>query len=142
MKKEEDKVLLLSKYILDVKPYHEGGGHNITWKTSSIRKWLNNDFYTTVFNDVEQKKIADTLIKTEINSKYENIGEDNTEDKVFLLSEEEAESLFMNDEERKAKTTEYAKKKGIYIDKKTECSRWWLRSLSKSGGVLQWMGSL
>ena len=126
MKNEGNQVLLLSKYVLDAKPYYEEV-EEVTWETSDIRKWLNNEFYTTAFNKAEKAKIQTSLIKNEDNSKYGTNGGNDTEDKVFLLSEKEAATLFSNDEERIAKATEYAEKSGVYVnEEKAAC--WWLRS--------------
>ena len=125
MKNEENQVLLLSKYVLDAKPYYEWEG--VTWQTSDIRQWLNNEFYTTAFNKAEKAKIQTSLIKNEDNSEYGTSGGNDTEDKVFLLSEKEAETLFSNDDERIAKATGYAEKSGVYVNEKKE-SVWWLRS--------------
>ena len=126
MKKEGNQVLLLSKYVLDAKPYNEEL-EEVTWETSDIRQWLNNEFYTTAFNKAEKAKIQTSLIKNEDNSKYGTNGGNDTEDKVFLLSEKETETLFSNKEERIAKATEYATKSGVYVnEEKAAC--WWLRS--------------
>ena len=126
MKTEKNKVLLLSKYVLDAQTYKKEDTA-VTWETSDIRRWLNSDFYTTAFNDIEQSEIANTLVKTENNSEYGTSGGNDTEDKVFILSLEEAETLFWNKEERKAKPTKYAEKTGVFIGKGH--SMWWLRSL-------------
>ena len=126
MKKEGNQVLLLSKYVLDAKPYNKEW-EDVTWETSDIRQWLNNEFYTTAFNKAEKAKIQTSLIKNEDNSKYGTNGGNDTEDKVFLLSEKETETLFSNKEERIAKATEYATKSGVYVnEEKAAC--WWLRS--------------
>ena len=126
MKKEGNQVLLLSKYVLDAKPYNKEL-EDVTWETSDIRQWLNNEFYTTAFNKAEKAKIQTSLIKNEDNSKYGTNGGNDTEDKVFLLSEKETETLFSNKEERIAKATEYATKSGVYVnEEKAAC--WWLRS--------------
>ena len=125
MKNEGNQVLLLSKYVLDAKPYNEEF-EKVTWETSDIRKWLNNEFYTTVFNKTEKAKIQTSLIKNEDNSEYRTSGGNDTEDKVFLLSEKEAETLFSNDDERIAKATGYAEKSGVYDEEKG--AWWWLRS--------------
>ena len=130
MKNEGNQVLLLSKYVLDAKPYNEGW-ENVTWQTSDIRQWLNNEFYTTAFNKAEKAKIQTSLIKNEDNSENGTSGGNDTEDKVFLLSEKEAETLFSNDDERIAKATGYAEKSGVYVNEKKE-SVWWLRSTGYS----------
>ena len=126
MKKEGNQVLLLSKYVLDAKPYNEEF-EDVTWETSDIRQWLNNEFYTTAFNKTEKAKIQTSLIKNEDNSEYGTSGGNDTEDKVFLLSEKEAETLFSDEEERIAKATEYAEKSGVYVNKE-KVAWWWLRS--------------
>lgn len=126
MKNEGNQVLLLSKYVLDAKPYNEEL-EEVTWETSDIRQWLNNEFYTTAFNKTEKAKIQTSLIKNEDNSKYGTSGGNDTEDKVFLLSEKEAETLFSNDEEKIAKATEYAEKSVVYVNKE-KAVLWWLRS--------------
>ena len=126
MKNEGNQVLLLSKYVLDAKPYNEEW-EGVTWQTSDIRQWLNNEFYTTAFNKSEKAKIQTSLIKNEDNSKYGTNGGNDTEDKVFLLSEKETETLFSNKEERIAKATEYATKSGVYVNEE-KAAWWWLRS--------------
>ena len=131
MKNEGNQVLLLSKYVLDAKPYNEEF-EKVTWETSDIRKWLNNEFYTTAFNKTEKAKIQASLIKNEDNSEYGTSGGNDTEDKVFLLSEKEAETLFSNEEERIAKATEYAEKSGVYVNEE-KAAYWWLRSPGDSG---------
>ena len=126
MKNEGNQVLLLSKYVLDAKPYNKEW-EDVTWETSDIRQWLNNEFYTTAFNKAEKAKIQTSLIKNEDNSKYGTNGGNDTEDKVFLLSEKETETLFSNKEERIAKATEYATKSGVYVNEE-KAAWWWLRS--------------
>ena len=139
MKKEGNQVLLLSKYVLDAKSYNEGWG-DVTWETSDIRQWLNNEFYTTAFNKAEKAKIQTSLIKNEDNSEYGTSGGNDTEDKVFLLSEKEADTLFSDEEERIAKATEYAEKSGVYVNKE-KAAWWWLRSPGYSSRDAAGVGS-
>ena len=126
MKNEGNQVLLLSKYVLDAKSYNEEW-EDVTWETSDIRQWLNNEFYTTAFNKAEKAKIQTSLIKNEDNSENGTSGGNDTEDKVFLLSEKEAETLFSNDDERIAKATGYAEKSGADVNEE-KAAWWWLRS--------------
>lgn len=84
------KKLLLSKYILDNKKFSD---RNIfsTWEDSTLREWLNKDFYNIAFNDNEKKKILDTEIKsTAYTPEYDVV----TKDRVFLLSYEDYEKYF------------------------------------------------
>ena len=133
MKNEGNQVLLLSKYVLDAKSYNEEW-EDVTWETSDIRQWLNNEFYTAAFNKSEKAKIQTSLIKNEDNSEHGTSGGNDTEDKVFLLSEKEAETLFSNDEERIAKATEYAEKSGVYVNEE-KTVLWWLRSPGHSSRI-------
>ncbi len=87
------------------------------------------------------------MIKNEDNSDGTSGGND-TEDKVFLLSEKAAETLFSNDDERIAKATGYAEKSGARVTEKKEVW-WWLRSTATDGysaiavsrdGWVRWFG--
>ena len=141
MKKEGNQVLLLSKYVLDAKPYNKES-KAVTWETSDIRKWLNNEFYTTVFNKTEKGRIQTTLIKNEDNFETKTSGGNDTKDKVFLLSQKEAETLFSNKKERIAKATGYTQKTGVYVNERTN-ALWWLRSPgngSDAAGTVHWDG--
>ena len=119
LKKEENKVLLLSKYILDVKPYNKKE-EKVTWETSSIRRWLNYWFYRTGFNETERKKIEKMLVKAEDNHECRTSAGNDTMDRIFLLSINEVKKLLPTDESRQAKGSEYAEMKGLYA--KTEQS--------------------
>ena len=94
--KEENKMLVLSKYGLDAKRFDDDSND---WKNSEIRQWLNSDFYNKVFTEKEKKYISPS-----------NLSDVGTSDNVFLLSKEEAETYFANDDARRCKPTEYAVK--------------------------------
>ncbi len=55
--KEDDKMLLASKYILDAQYYYEinTSAEGIGWEDSTVRTWLNSDFYNTAFNDIRKE---------------------------------------------------------------------------------------
>ena len=53
----EDKIKLLSKYILDCKCYNDTAS-TISWEKSSLRNWLNTSFYDLAFNDEEKQNIT------------------------------------------------------------------------------------
>ncbi len=86
LKKTKNSVLLLSKYALEKLPYNNKSSY-LTWETCSLRKWLNNDFIKSSFNETEQGMIRKTTVKNYDNSVYKTAGGNDTEDKVFLLSE-------------------------------------------------------
>ena len=66
------------------------------YETSSIRKWLNEDFYNTAFTDSEKKEINTTTLNndgyyTSVGTTgYEKLDSNDTEDKIFLLSYNES----------------------------------------------------
>ena len=104
---QEDKVLAVSKYGIDTQLFHRTR-EAVTWETSDLRKWLNNDFYNSAFSNDQQNKIISTLVtadKHPIND--ESTGND-TADKIFLLSISEANRYFDSDEKRKCQATVYA----------------------------------
>ena len=101
LRQSEGKTLLVSKYVFAGIQYHETSS-DITWEEWDLRKWLNNDFYVTAFPDEVQKHIALTTIENHDNALYGTIGGADTSDRVFLLSIEEAETLFTDDLDRRA----------------------------------------
>ena len=54
---KDDHKMLLSKYVLDPKPYHNAY-EGITWENCDLRKWLNNDFYNTAFSASEKENFS------------------------------------------------------------------------------------
>lgn len=56
------QVLLITKYCIDVRPYGDGA---VTWETSSLRQWLNNDFLNTAFTEDERLYIAEQAMYAE-----------------------------------------------------------------------------
>ena len=100
----EGKVLLISKYGLDMKQYNETlydvPWGRVMWESSSIRFWLNGEFYNECFSEFEREKIMKTEVVNGF-TKYSHIdGGSNTEDNIFLLSIDEAERYFDTDKER------------------------------------------
>lgn len=99
--KEEDRVLLLSRYALEGQPFN-ADSTDTTWETCSLRKWLNSDFLTTAFDQNEQQKIAETVCKAETSDFVSddeieiNLGND-TVDRVFLLSDVEVHEYLSDD---------------------------------------------
>lgn len=106
---EKDKALVISKNILDIRAYHKENADNddVVWANSSIRRWLNKEFLNTAFSKEERKNILKTLVLNK-DIKEGKIGGKDTEDKIFLLSEEEAEKYFKSDSNRVSEFTGYS----------------------------------
>ena len=146
------KLFLLADQNLDVKPYNSSYT-SITWEKSTIRSWLNgyganennygtdyssDNFIDTAFSSNEQSAIVETYIynttqsdgSSNPNPSYSTSGGNNTTDKIFLLSIEEANnnSYFPNgNDSRKSTNTAYvASYSGMYGVGAADY--WWLRS--------------
>lgn len=114
--RKDDKLLLLSKYVLDCKCYNDDY-EDVTWETCTLRKWLNFDFLNNAFNDNEQDCIIESEIVNHRNYLFNTSGGNNTIDKVFVLSSEELKltgtilntDYFMHKNNLETKATNYAK---------------------------------
>ena len=130
--KQDDKILIISKYALDSVPYNEEY-ESTTWKKCTLRKWLNETFYKAAFNSSEQGMIKSTTVTADVNPEYSTYPGNDTTDKVFLLSINEANKYFSSDDARMCVPTDYAIAQGAYtsdsntVDGKATCW-WWLRS--------------
>lgn len=129
--KKENKALLISKYGLDVQPYHTESVE-VTWETCSLRKWLNGSFLENAFTEREREAILETNVDNSMSqgaAAYKTVGGNNTKDKVFLLSYHEARKLyFHSDEARTAKPTAYAITRKAWVSPDNGNGWWWLRS--------------
>lgn len=137
-KYNDGTALVISKYALDNVKYNETYT-DVTWETSSIRKWLNNDFYNKAFRNANKDLIIESHIESKDHSgkwsdrsNWHTKGGNTTYDKMFLLSIEEAEKYFSSDEKRKLQPTPYAKsinsKNGNLWTVRDGSCWWWLRS--------------
>ena len=130
--KEDNRVLLISKYALDCKQYNTERT-DITWETCSVRKWLDGTFMDSAFDGAEKSIVKKTKVLAEKNPYYSTDPGNATTDKVFLLSINEANKYFGSDEDRKCIPTEYAKANGAYTSSGytkngVPTCGWWLRS--------------
>ena len=167
---EDGRALLISEDILAVRQYDGLDEYNnpdgpsdwenaeVTWADSDIRAWLNDDFLNEIFSMEEQKSILLSEIPNPDNMEYGTPGGKKTEDKLFLLSTDEATKYFKDYEDRIAEfmmeqaDLEYELKvygeyydidqdnlddyerytRDKYLNQKQEFL-WWLRSPGNSG---------
>jgi len=132
---EEGQCLLLSRYALDVMPYHTESVP-VTWEQCSLRAWLNGEFLSAAFSDEER---AAVLMKDLDNSAaqgfpgYGTSGGNTTADRVFLLSWSQADLYFPGVLDKLCSASVYALSKNPWTsrsytaDGRPACS-WWLRS--------------
>ena len=100
--------LLISVYGLDTKPYNDSYRW-VTWKESTIRQWLNGEFFRTAFTREEQVLIKKESLTTADNPIYGTSGGGAVKDKVFLLSLEEVGAYLPDAKYRRTEATAYAK---------------------------------
>ncbi len=106
---------------------------------SSIRKWLNTDFYNTAFSHLQQEIMVYTENENmAYNDSLETVPSykcENTNDKIYLLSTIEVfdSSLgFSSNSSRQGIGTDYARCNGLSGN--NGLSDWWLRSAGISSG--------
>ena len=121
--KENDRLLLISKYALDSRPYNTER-EGVTWENCTLRSWLNDDFLKEAFSNEQQTKILTTEVSADKNPFFDTDPGNDTKDKVFLLSVAEATEYFDSDEARACLLTPFAGESVHYV---SYCSVW-LRS--------------
>ena len=125
---EDGKAFLFSEFMLDKRLYQDVSRDTTLWDTgsgefkekvgfpentylnnweySTIRKWLNETFYQTAFNEPQRSMLlvteVDNSAATTNNSSNNSFARENTEDKIFFLSYKEM-------------TEQYSELKGIIL---------------------------
>ena len=145
--REEDRVLAISKYVLDCRLY-DGEYAPVTWETCDLRAWLNGEFLETAFSRAEQGLIPLARTPADPNPDYPVDPGEDTEDRVFLLSILEADRYFHPDKTPPPKAgdraasdryyrtystllcmpTAYAVARGCVPQVENGASSWWFRS--------------
>ena len=128
----DEQAFMTEVYEIDGVYYSKKTGYEkqyaFRWDTSSLRTWLNDDFYNAAFSSDEITKIRSTSISADF---YNANGDDSfsTNDYIFLLSSKESqnESYGMDTQGKKTlKATDYAKAQG-------SSSNWWLITPNDAG---------
>ena len=153
----QEDALLFSETVLDCQPFDFcDGNYRNDYTKSTIRSWLNDTFYETAFNVEQKEMVVKATVRNDAFSagrlgKYDasefELG--NTEDKVFLLSIQEATygnySFFSSESKygplRKKQNTDYARAQGSREwenttsddDTDTDNGFWWLRTKASYG---------
>ena len=163
--------LIMCATIIDSQPYNsyviengtDGHGCDAYWgdsaqtyyannyAESSIREWLNNDFYDTAFTSAQKSNIKTTTLNNDCystlagDSGYEEYDAPSTIDKVFLLSYDQAlnseygfdSAEWNEDTAKRLQGSDYAKCQGLYVHNSSNIeyngngnSPWLLRSPS------------
>ena len=150
--RDGDRVLVISRYVLDCKLYNEER-QPVTWETCTLRAWLNGEFLTAAFDADEQDLIQMTHVTADPNPIYNVDPGMDTEDKLFLLSLPEAELYFLPDgtgiPKRKlyegsypallCEPTAYSAAHGCAPQSENGSARWWLRTPGYSASSAAWV---
>ena len=123
---DRNVVTLISKCALDAMPY-SGNEPIVSWESCTLRKWLNSHFVDVAFNDDEWAMLFSVKVMAGVNPAFSTDPGNDTQDRVYLLSLEEAEWFFRSNEDRICAATAYAKARGAKTNRVDSCL-WWLRS--------------
>ena len=134
LRREYDKVLLITEDLIDCQVYNEGLV-DVTWEKSSLRRWMNGEFLLHAFTDEERTRIAWVCNQNPDNDYFDDVveGGNPTWDRVFALSIDEALMYFEDSVDRRTLVTPYAVAKGSNISNNYKyrvrgTGWWWLRS--------------
>lgn len=126
--KEEDRILVISKFAIYGLPYHKELRTSTTWEACSLRNSLNSWFYDHTFSEKEKAMILTVTVSADKNPNYPTNPGNATQDKIFVLSIDEANRYFSSDSDRKCHPTTYvAVTQYVYVSSNDFCY-WWLRS--------------
>ena len=108
------------------------------YATSSIRAWLNDDFYNIAFSSSQKANILTSKLDNKAyKTSYSEFDGETTYDKVFLLSWNEVQNTAYgfsantsSDTARAAKHTDYAECQGLWVSASNQCVFQYLRSAS------------
>jgi len=133
--KEGDRILVISKYLLDNQTFDAVPYPDRSWEICSLRKWLNETFLNSAFFECEQVMIPSVTVSADSNPEYGTSPGNSTMDQVFLLSIAEAKKYFSSDSARQCQGTAYCYARGTYKDENGN-GWWWLRSPGFSSYVV------
>ena len=156
LSEENGEAFILADMIIDGQPFRndpfneEKNGKLSSYALSSVRSWLNEDFYNLAFSDLQKQNVLLTTVDNserstnpQDNPTKWNTGEnanacEDTQDKVFLLSMKEAsdpaygfssKTYGDKDPKRRKSRTDYAEVQGAYqSNTENNQSTWLLRS--------------
>ena len=138
--RQDDKVLLITRDIIDCIAY-DYSEKDVTWEKCQMRQWLNNSFYNKAFGSSEKGLILKTDVVNGYSAEYKTNGGNDTQDKVFLLSVDEAKKYFPNDGSRQAAGAKDLKNGSLYVDE-NGYSLWWLRTPGAVGSASAYVDHL
>ena len=116
-----DQRLLITAQVIDAVRYNNVW-EETSWKSSTLRAWLNDAFLKEAFTEEERKRIV-------AKERYDKNGIE-TSDRVFIMNIQELHEYFNSMEDRKTGATPYAKAQGVYEYQDTVW--WWVSDAGES----------
>ena len=126
---EDGKALVLSRCGLDTVTFHDTE-EPVTWEDCTLRAWLNSEFWNAAFSEEEQARI----LTTEVADTRDR--ETVTEDKLYLLSDDELELYLEKSDDRRLRFTEYASARGGHANRYNGTCWWWTRTAKGTGSTV------
>lgn len=99
LRREEGRMLALCESPVAVLPYHPAL-EEVSWESCRLRRWLNTVFLPLSFTEGEREHILPARVETPDNPNFGTPGGNPVEDRLFLLSAEEASALLPDDAHR------------------------------------------
>lgn len=92
---KDGAALIITEDIIELRAYHNKSG-DITWADCELRNYLNGDFLNN-FAEEDKIRIIPTTVVNCGNPWFDTMGGEDTIDKIFLLSIEEAVCKYFGD---------------------------------------------
>ena len=127
---EEERVLLLSRYCLETRPFHSQPGV-MQWDGCELRQWMNTEMLNALFTPEEQERVLLTHLEALPHPRFTTDPGGDTDDRLFLLSIQEVAKYFTTKSARQARATKAARAHGAYSSQSGHCG-WWLRTTGHS----------
>ena len=107
-KKENGMVMLVCLYGIDGSSYNHKY-EQVSWQESDLYQLMNNEMYESIFSNSEKEHIVDNP---------------ETNEKLSLLSVNEAQELFSDDVSRQLGLTDYAIQNGVNVNSASKINEW------------------
>ena len=139
-------VLIITEYIVESRPYHEAN-EDITWADCSLRKYLNGELFDSL-TETDKSMIISVTNKNFDNQWYGAKGGEDTQDRIFLLSIEEAACRYFGDSSAilqnpgKQKYKYWFNRKDENNIKRLTNGSWWLRSPGRTNRAAAYIHGL
>ena len=135
LRRSDKEIQLISSAGIAVKPFNDDNASR-SWEKSSLRAWLNREFWQAAFSEVLDEQIVLSSYRAkQVRDDKGVVAGEMLYDKVYILSQDEAEKLPLED--RRCCPTGDAFRRGAYVTNGLGTGVWWTRTRdSKSKRVV------